>query len=94
MSKNGAYKILLAQKDNGCNTPKSIDTFKNKLSGGFIILKSTHFDKGQQYGYLACIIPEEKYRIVVTDTAWECAAPVNPRAYAAAALAAGVSVAH
>jgi hypothetical protein len=40
--KNGAYKILVAQKDAitkimGIITPKSIDTLKNKLGGAFTI---------------------------------------------------------
>jgi hypothetical protein len=99
LSKNGVYKILVAQKDaitkiTGITTPKSKDTLKNKLGGAFIILKSTHFDEGQQYEYLACLIPEEKYRIVIADPAWVYATPVNPGAYAATALAAGVSMAH
>ncbi len=52
------------------------------------------FEEGQRYGYLACVIPEEKYCIVIADPAWVYAAPVNLGAYAAAALAAGVSSAH
>jgi hypothetical protein len=99
LSKNGAYKILATPKDaiikiTGIITPESIDTLKNELSGAFTILKLTHFAEGQQYGYLACVIPEEKYRIVITDPVWVYVAPVNPGAYAAAALTAGVSAAH
>ncbi len=99
MYKNGAYKILVNQKDTilkitGIITPESIGTLKNELGGTFTILKSTHFAKGQQYGYLACIIPEEKYRIVIADPVWVHAAPVNPGAHAAAARTAGVSMAH
>jgi hypothetical protein len=52
LSNNGAYKILVAQKDTitkitGTITPKSLDTLENKLGGAFTILKSTHFDEGQ-----------------------------------------------
>ncbi len=99
MSKNGAYKILLAQKDTitkimGIITPKSIDTLENELGGAFTILKSTHFTKGQQYGYLTCVILEEKYHIIIADLVWVYLAPVNPGAYTAAALAAGLSMAH
>ncbi len=52
MSKNGTYKILVAQKDaitkiTGIVTPKSIDTLENELGGAFTILKSTHFTKGE-----------------------------------------------
>jgi hypothetical protein len=56
-------------------------------------LKSTHFTKGQGYGYLTCIIPKEKYRIVIADPVWVYTALVNPGAYAAVALAAGLSAA-
>jgi hypothetical protein len=99
LSKNGAYKILIAPKDaimkiTGIITLESINTLQNELSGAFTILMSTHFAKGECYGYLACIIPEEKYRIVIADPMWVYVALVNPGAYAAAALAAGVSMAH
>ncbi len=64
-AKNGAYKILAAQKSAitkiaGVITPKADDNLENKIGGIFTILKSTHLDKGQQYGYLACVIPEDK----------------------------------
>jgi hypothetical protein len=81
-------------KITGIITPKFLDSLENELGGAFTVLKSTHFAKGQQYGYLACILPEEKYRIVIAYPVWVYTAPVNPGAYAAAALAAGVSVAH
>jgi hypothetical protein len=66
LSKIGAYKMLIAQKDAitkimGIITPKSIDTLKNKLGGAFTILKSTHFVDGQRYGFLASVIPQDKY---------------------------------
>jgi hypothetical protein len=99
LSKNGVYKILLTQKDaitkiTGIITPKSNDTLKNEHSGAFTILKSTNFAEGEWYGYLSCVIPEEKYHIIIADPTWVYAAPVNPGAYAAAALASGVSVAN
>ncbi len=52
MSKNGAYKILVTQKDaitkiTGVIYPKSIDTLENELGGASTILKSTHFAKGE-----------------------------------------------
>jgi hypothetical protein len=97
-SKNGLYKMLVAQKDTitkitGIITPKSIDTLKNKLGGAFNILKSTHCDDGQRYGFLASVIPQDKYRVVISNPAWVYAAPANPGVYSAAALVAGVSVA-
>jgi hypothetical protein len=98
LSKNGAYDMLVAQKDvttkiTGIIMPKSIDTLKNELGGAFTILKSTHFTDGQCYGFLASLIPKDKYRIVINSPAWVYTAPVNPSAYAATALAAGVSAA-
>jgi hypothetical protein len=95
LSKNGAYDMLITQKDaitkiTGIIMPESIDILKNELGGAFTILKSTHFAKGQRYGFLASVIPEDKYRIIVSNPAWVYAAPANPGAYAATALAAGV----
>jgi hypothetical protein len=59
-SKNGAYDMLVAQKDTitkitGIITPESIDTLKNELGGAFTILKSTHFNEGQRYGFLPMV---------------------------------------
>jgi len=39
------------------------------------------------------VIPQEKYRILISDATWNYAAPDNPGAYAVAALAPGVSAA-
>ncbi len=90
--------MLVGQKDvimkiTGIITPKSIDTLKNELGGAFRILKSTYFTNGQRYGFLASVIPKDKYRIVINSPAWVYTAPVNPGAYAATALAARVSTA-
>jgi hypothetical protein len=98
LSKNGAYKMLVAQKDaitkiTGIITPKSIDTLENKLGGAFTIVKSTHFVDGQRYGFLASVIPQEKYWVVISNPTWVYVAPANPGAYLAAALVAGVSAA-
>jgi hypothetical protein len=50
-SKNGAYKMLVAQKDTITRITRIItpaaNTLKNKLGGAFTTLKSTHFDKGE-----------------------------------------------
>jgi hypothetical protein len=90
--------MLVAQKDaitkiTGIITPESIDTLKNKLGGAFTIVKSTHFVDGQRYGFLASMIPQEKYWIVISNPAWVYVAPANPGAYSAAALVVGVRVA-
>jgi hypothetical protein len=98
LSKNGAYKMLVAQKDaitkiTGIITPESIDTLENELGGAFTIVKSTHFVDRQRYGFLASVIPQEKYRVVISNPAWVYVAPANPGTYLAAALIAGVSAA-
>jgi hypothetical protein len=72
-------------------TPEAVENLKNKIGGIFTILKSTHFNKGQRYIYLACVIPEDKYRVVIANATWMYAAPINPGAYAATALRAGIS---
>jgi hypothetical protein len=97
-STNGAYEILAAHKDavtriTGVITPEAIDNLEDEVGGIFTILKSTHFAEGQRYGYLACVIPEAKYRLVIVDNEWTYEAPTNPGAYAAAALEGGVSAA-
>jgi hypothetical protein len=98
LSKNGAYDMLVAQKDiitkiTGIIMPESINTLENELGGAFTILKSTHFTDGQCCGFLASVIPKDKYRIAINSLAWVYTAPVNPGGYAATALAAGVSAA-
>ena len=82
--------MLVAQKDaitriTGIITPESIDGLKNELGGAFTKLKSTHFEEGERYGFLANVIPQEKYRIVISNAAWNYAALGNPGANAAAA---------
>jgi hypothetical protein len=63
------------------------------LGGAFTILQSNHFADGQRYGFLASVIPKEKYQIVIADPDWVYAAPANPGVYAAKALVARVSAA-
>jgi hypothetical protein len=91
-AKNGVYKILSAQRSTvtkiaGVITPKSVDNLENEIGGIFTILKSSHFNEGQRYGYLMCVIPEDKYRV------WTYVAPANPGAYTGTALGADVSTA-
>jgi hypothetical protein len=97
-TKNGAYKILAAQKDAvtrivGVITPEEIDNLEDEMGGIFTIIKSTHFNERQRYSYLACVIPEAKYQLVIANNTWTYAAPKNPGAYVAALLNAGVSAA-
>ena len=90
--------MLVAHKDaltriTGIIMPECINGLENELGGAFTKLKSTHFEEGQKYGFLATVIPQEKYRIIISDAAWNFAAPENPGAYATTALAPGVSMA-
>jgi hypothetical protein len=71
-----------------------MDNLEDKIGGIFTILKSTHFAEGQCYGYLASVIPEATYRLVITINMWTYAPTANPVAYAVAALNAGVNEAH
>jgi hypothetical protein len=98
LSKNGAYDMLVTQKNTitkimSIIMPKSIDTLENKLGRAFTILKSTHFNEGQRYGFLAMVIPQAKYCIVINNPTWIYAAPGNLGVYAAAALGANISAA-
>jgi hypothetical protein len=87
--------MLVAQKDvitkiMGIIMPKSINNLDNKLGGALTILKSTHFVEGQCYGFLASVIPQEKYRIVIANPDWNYKGPANPGMYLDQALADGV----
>jgi hypothetical protein len=71
-TKNGAYEMFAAQKAAvtriaGVIPPEAFDNHKDKVGGIFTILKCTHFAKGQRYNYLACVIPEVKYRLMITN---------------------------
>jgi hypothetical protein len=94
-TKNGPYEILAAQKDAvtsiaGIITLDAIGNLKDKIGGIFTILKCTHSDKGQRYGYLVCVIPEAKYQLVIADNMPMYAPLANPGAYAVAAVQASV----
>jgi len=97
-AKNGAYEILTAQKNTVTKiacviTPEAVDNLENEIGGIFTILKSNHFDEGHHYGYLACVTPEDKYRVVIANNTWAYQAPDNPGAYAVMAFGADVSAA-
>ncbi len=88
------YNTLIGLRDkithlNGIIMPEGIDKLEDKLGGVCTLIKMHHYMEGQKYGHLACIIPQEKYRSVISNNAWTHAAPVNPGAYSAAALGVG-----
>jgi hypothetical protein len=65
-----AYKILIRLHDKitclyGIINPDSINKLEDKLGGMCTIIKPHHYTKGQKYGNLASIIPQNKYRIVI-----------------------------
>jgi hypothetical protein len=85
------YKTLIGLHNkityrNGIITPEGVDKLEDKLGGVCTLIKMHHYMEGQKYGHLASIIPQEKYRIVVSNNAWTHTAPANPGAYSAAAL--------
>jgi hypothetical protein len=89
-----AYEILIGLRNkithlNGIITPDGINKIEDKLGGVCTLIKMYHYKEGQKYGHLASIIPQEKYRIVISNNAWTHTAPANPGAYLAAALGMG-----
>jgi hypothetical protein len=82
-----------SQRSRASSHPNPSIPSRTNSGGAFTITKSTHFVDGQRYGFLASVIPQEKYRVVISDPAWVYVAPANPGAYLAAALVAGVSAA-
>jgi hypothetical protein len=89
-----AYKTLIGLCDkithlNGIIMPEGIDKIEDELGGICTLIKTHHYTEGQKYGHLASVIPQEKYRIVISNNAWTHAALANPSAYSAAALSVG-----
>jgi hypothetical protein len=94
-SKNtSAYKTLIGLCDkitrlNGIITPEGANKLEDKLGSVCTLIKTHHYTEGQKYGHLASVIPQEKYRIVISNNAWTNTAPANPGTYLAAALGVG-----
>ena len=91
---SSAYDTLIGVRDkitrlNGIITPENVDKLEDELGGVCTLIKTHHYTSGQKYGHLASVIPQAKYRIVITNPTWLHTAPVDPGAYAAAALAVG-----
>jgi hypothetical protein len=89
-----AYKALIGLRNkithlNSIITPEGINKLEDKLGGVCTLIKMHHYTEGQKYGHLASVIPQGKYRIVISNNAWTHAAPANPGAYSAAALGMG-----
>ena len=91
---SSAYDTLIGVRDkltrlHGIITPESVDKLEDELGGVCTIIKTHHYEQGQKYGHLASVIPRDKYRIVISDAAWDHTAPADPGAYSTAALAVG-----
>jgi len=91
---SSAYETLIGVCDkitrlNGIITPENVDKLEDELGGVSTIIKTHHYTEGQKYGHLASVIPQGKYRIVISDATWIHTAPVDPGAYSAAALGVG-----
>jgi hypothetical protein len=81
-----AYNTLIGACEiftclNGNITPESVDRLEDELGGVCTIIKMHHYTQGQKYGHLASVIPQDKYRIVISDETWVHTAPVDPGAY-------------
>ena len=91
---NKAYDTLITLRDkltclNGTIILEAIDKLEDKLSGIFTVVKTHHYSQGQKYGNLASVIPQDKYRLIIADAAWNHVAPTDPGAYSTNALTSG-----
>ena len=70
-------------------TPAVINKLEDKCARLAAIIKTYAYKQVQVYGHIACIIPQAKYRTLISNLAWNETAPVDPRAYSTNALNAG-----
>jgi hypothetical protein len=88
------YKTLIGVRDkitrlNGVITPESVNKLEDELGGVCNLIKTHHYTQGQKYGHLVSVIPQDKYRIIISNATWIHAAPADPGTYSAAALGVG-----
>ena len=74
-------------------TPAVIDKLQDEVATIAATIKTYSYPQGQAYGHVATIIPQAKYRILITDPTFIYAIVADPGAYDQAALAAGASAA-
>jgi hypothetical protein len=94
LKSTSAYNTLIGLRDkitclNSIIMPEGINKLEDKLGSVCMLIKTHHYTEGQKYGHLASIIPQRKYRIVISNNAWTHVALANPGAYLAAALGVG-----
>ena len=75
-----AYDTLINLRDkltrlHGVITPEAVDKLEDELGGIFTVAKTHHYAHGQKYGHLASVIPEAKYRLVISDATWTHTVP-------------------
>ena len=86
-------KRLIKITKNNKLTHVGIDKLKSQCAEIAAAAKTHSYTQGQQFGHIADIITESKYRILISDATWVHTPPVDPGAYAQAALVAGASAA-
>ena len=74
-------------------TPAVVDKLRDEIATVAASTKTYSYPQGQVFGLVATIIPELKYRVLITDPTFVYAAVADPGAYDPAALAAAVSAA-
>ena len=75
-------------------THVGIDKLESQCTEILAAAAKTHsYTQGQKFGHIADIITESKYRILISNATWVHTPPVDPEAYALAALVVGASAA-
>ena len=70
-------------------TPESVDQLEEQVGEACVTVKSWHYEKGQDYGHLAVILPEHDYRTLIGNATWTYTPPAaNPSEYDPAAVTA------
>ena len=86
-------KRLIKITKNSKLTHVGIDKLESQCAEIAAAAKTHSYTQGQKYGHIADIITKSKYRILISDATWVHAPPVDPGAYAPAALVAGTTTA-
>ncbi len=85
---------MLAQQDNitqlnGDNIPDTVDVLKEEIEKITVTIKLYHYAKGDVWGHLATIIPEEKMAALIGDVGFDRSAPIWQDTYNDALLNTG-----
>ena len=74
-------------------TPAVIDKLRDEVATIAATTKTYSYPQGQVFGYVASIIQEAKYQVLISDPTFTYASVADPGAYDQAALAPGASAA-